>query len=83
MRFADLRRAPFGRSPIKDLALRDQVAHGADGLLDRRVRIGPMTKVEIKIIHAEAAERGVARFDHMLAAQSFLIRQIAAPEHFA
>ena len=61
----------------------DEVAHGPDGFFNRRVRIGPVTEEKIEIVDLQAMERVVARGHDVLAAQSFLVGQPAAPENLA
>ena len=51
----------LGETDVANLASLDQAGHGADGLLDRNLRIDPMQVVEIDDIDAEALEARVAR----------------------
>ena len=43
-----------------DLAGRDQLGHGPDGLLDRRVLVHPVLVVEVDVIDSEPLQTGVA-----------------------
>jgi len=83
MRLRDFLRGPFRGAPVEHLALVNQVAHGAHRLLDRRIRISPMTKIEIEVIDLQPAHGVVARREDMLAAQAFLVGNIPAPENLA
>ena len=51
---------------VADLALRDQLGHRADGLLDRHVRIDAMLVVEVDVVRAESAERPLDRAAHVV-----------------
>ena len=42
---------------MTDLALRDQLGHGADGLLDGRVGVDAVLVVEVDVVGAEPLER--------------------------
>ena len=50
----------LGEPEIADLALRHQLAHRADRLLDRRIGVDPVLVVEVYVIDAEPGERSLA-----------------------
>ena len=45
----------LGQPEVADLALRDELGHRADGLLDRRVGVDAVLVVEVDVVDAEAA----------------------------
>ncbi len=49
----DLVGRPFTGTPVEGLAGRDDVAHRPHGLLDRRVRIGPVAVEDVDEVEAE------------------------------
>jgi hypothetical protein len=53
---------------VADLALLHQLRHRPHRLLDRNVRINAVLVVEIDVVHAEAAQRALARAVHVLGA---------------
>src|SRR5437016_5651600 len=52
---------------VANLPLLDELGHGADGLLDRRVRIDAMLVVDVDVVGAEPLERGVTGGENVLA----------------
>jgi hypothetical protein len=80
----DFIRAPFGGAPVQSLAARDHVAHGPDGFLDGRIRVGTMTERQIDIIELQAFERRVDRIQQIFAVQRVVLirRFLQAPEEF-
>jgi hypothetical protein len=57
---ADLPRVRLGQPQEPDLAGGDQVGHGADGLLDRRLGVDAVLIIEIDRLDAEARQAAVA-----------------------
>ena len=51
----------LGQAEVAHLARLHQLAHGADRLLDRRLRVHPVLVVEVDVVEAEPAQRVVAR----------------------
>src|SRR6202034_3979846 len=51
----------FGQSEMADFALAHEIGHGADGVLDRRLRIDPMLVIEVDRLDSEPLEARVAR----------------------
>ena len=43
----------LGQADVADLALRDQLGEGADGVLDGRVRVDPVLVVQVDVVGAE------------------------------
>ena len=76
-------RAPLRCAPVQDFALVNQIAHRAHCLFDGRVRVGPVAEIKIEIIDLQPAQRGVAGFDHMFAAEAHLIGFVASPKNLA
>ena len=72
--FHDLGRAPDTCSPIQNLALRDEVGHGANRFFDRCLRIGSMTKEKIQVIDLQPLQSGVTGVKNMFAAEPVLVR---------
>ena len=56
----------LGQAEIAHLAGLDQIGHGADGVLDRHVRIDPVLIEEVDVVDPEPRQRAVTRFAHML-----------------
>ena len=53
---ADRRRADLGKPDMADIAGLDQIGDGADGLLDRHVRIEPRGPVDVDVIGPQALQ---------------------------
>ena len=79
VRLLDLLRTPFRGAPVEHPALPDQRVHRPNGLLDRRLEIGPVAEEQIEVLQLEALQRRVTGVHHMLAVQATLGRQVAAP----
>ena len=73
---ADLRGAPLRDAPVEDLSLADQVLVGADRLLDRRRRVGAMALVQVEVVGAEAAQRGLDALEEVLAREAAVVRML-------
>src|SRR5205085_3098087 len=56
----------LGKPEVADLALGDELRHGADRVLDGRVRINAMLIVEIDVVDAEAPQGALARAPHVV-----------------
>ncbi len=65
---ADGGRRRLGQAEVADLAGGDQFAHGAHGLLDRRVGVDPVLVVEVDVVDAQPGQRGVTGLPHVLGA---------------
>ena len=59
VRAADGVRAGLGEAEGADLALGDQLADRADGLLDRGVRVDPVLVVQVDVVGAEPLQRAL------------------------
>ncbi len=55
----------LGEAEVAHLAGGDQLAHGADGLLDRNLGVHPMQVVQVDVVDTEAGKRCVARLRHV------------------
>ncbi len=76
----DLARLPLRRTPVQRLAPLDDVVHGADSFLERRVGIRAMAIEQIHIVETETLERTVDRFDQVFAIERIvLIRTVVQP----
>ncbi len=51
----------FGQAEVADLALGDELGHGADGLLDRGVGVDAVLVVEVDVVGAEPLQRAFDR----------------------
>jgi hypothetical protein len=58
----------LAQAEVADLALRDQLGHRPDGLLDRRVDVDAVLVVEVDVVGAEALQRVLARLLDVLGA---------------
>ena len=58
---ADRRGAGLGQADVQDLALGDQLGQGADGVLDRGVRVDPVLVVEVDAVGAEPLQGALDR----------------------
>ena len=67
VRAADRLGGRLREAEVANLPLLDELGHGADGLLDRRVRIDAMLVVDIDVVGAEPLERGVTGGENVLA----------------
>ena len=63
---ADGGRRRLGQPEVAHLALRHQLGHGPDRLLDRRVGVDPVLVVEVDVVDAEPRQRAVAGLAHVL-----------------
>ena len=72
----------LGQAQEAHLARLDQLAHGADGLLDRRLGVHAVLVEEVDVVQAQAAQRVVARLLHVLgpAVHAALGRVVAADD---
>src|SRR4051812_38926179 len=66
VRAADGLRRGLAEAEVADLALGDELAHRADGLLDRRLGIDAVQVVEVDVVAAEALQRALDRAAHVL-----------------
>jgi hypothetical protein len=66
MRTADRLGRGFREAEIADLALADERRHGADRLLDRRLRVHPVLVIEVDDLDAEAAKASLAAAPHIV-----------------
>ena len=57
----DLLGGPLGDADVVDLALPDQVVKGPQRLFERRLVVVAVGLVEVDVVRAEPAQRGVAR----------------------
>src|SRR6202034_1034401 len=55
----------FGQSEMADFSLAHEIGQGADGVLDRRLRIDPMLVIEVDRLDSEPLEARVARLAHV------------------
>nr|BFE82564.1 hypothetical protein GCM10020093_051650 [Planobispora longispora] len=58
--------AHLGQTQVTDLARGDQLGHRADGLLDRHPGVAAVQVVQVDVVDAEPAQRGVARLPDVL-----------------
>ena len=58
---------------IEDLALRDQVVEGGEGLFQRGLVVVAMELVEIDVVQAHSFEAGVALLDDVLAGEALVV----------
>ena len=58
---ADRVRPGLGQADVADLALGDELGQGADGVLDRRVRVDAVLVVEVDVVGAEPLQRTLDR----------------------
>ncbi len=65
VRPTDRARAGLGQPEVTDLAGLHQLGHGADGLLDRHLRIDPVLVVEVDVVDPEPAQRRLARLAYV------------------
>src|SRR4051794_8269214 len=65
---ADRLRRGLGEPEVAHLALRDELGHRPDGLLDRHAPVDAVLVVEVDVLDAEALQRGVAGAAHVLRA---------------
>ena len=61
MRLADRVGRRLGEPEVADLALRDELAHRADRLLDRDIGVDAVQVVEVDVVEAQALERALDR----------------------
>ena len=71
-----LDRAPPRRAPVHDLAVVDEVRHGADDLLDGAVGVVLVYEHEVDVVHLKVPQRLLHRFDYLFARQ----RTVLVPE---
>ena len=79
----DLIRRPFGCAPIKYLTLVDQVGHGADRFFHRCFRVGPVTEIQVEIIHLQPTQRGMTCLDDVFTTQALLVGLVTSPKDLA
>ena len=65
----DLVGRPLRRAPVQGLAAVDDVRHRPHGLLDGRLRVGPVAEEEVDEVEPEALEAAVDRVQQVLAVQ--------------
>ncbi len=70
---------------VAHLALRDELRHRADGLLDRRVQVDAVQVVQVDMVDAEALQRALDRLAHVVrravdAAKARVVRGALDPE---
>src|SRR4051794_17898198 len=68
VRAADRLRRGLGQAEVAHLALRDELGHRADGLLDRHRLVDAVLVVQVDVVDAEALERRLARVADVLRA---------------
>src|SRR5581483_3552899 len=77
-------RGGFRQTQVANLALPDEIGHGADGLLNRRFGIDAVLVIEIDEIDVQALERGIAACPDVFGAavdtQEFSIRRALVAE---
>ena len=62
----ELGRGDLGNAKMPDLALGDELGHGADGVRDRHLRVGAVQVVEVDDVDAEPGQGRLAVAAHML-----------------
>ena len=60
-----LDRAPPRRAPVHDLAVVDEVRHGADDLLDRAVWVVLVDEHEVDVVHLQVPQRLLHSLDYL------------------
>jgi hypothetical protein len=70
----------IGAADITDLAAANEIVEGADGLLDRRLRIEAVQLEEIDIVGAEPAQAALDRTQQMVTRGADIVRPLAGAE---
>ena len=84
-RLEDVGRAPLRCAPVQGTTRRDDVVHRSDGLLDRRLGVGPVTEDQVEKVQAEAAQGPIDCVQQVLAVERVpcVDRVVNAPEELA